>query len=181
VQANHVDIDALSIFSGHIELDKPIDATANIVMTEPDLNRALNSEYVRKKARNLKFNLDGQPVILEMQQMQLNLPGDNKAIFNGKTLLHEKGETQSVGFTSTFRPRTQKQPVIVENFQCDRGQGIPFVTSVALMQKIKEWLELPYFNLEGIALRVQEMIVQTGQISLKIQIRMKQLPKNLAA
>jgi hypothetical protein len=49
------------------------------------------------------------------------------------------------------------------------------------MQKIKEWLELPYFNLEGIALRVQEMIVQTGQISLKIQIRMKQLPKNLAA
>lgn len=179
VNASNIDIDPLSLFSGQIELDKPLDATAKVVITEPDINRALASEYVLKKARNIKLNVDGQTVILEMQQMKLNLPGDNKMLFTGKTLLHEKGETQSVGFTATFRPRTQKQPVIVESFQCDRGQGISFVIAVALMQKIKQWIELPYFDLEGIAIRVQEMIVRAGQIDLQSQIRMKHLPQNL--
>lgn len=179
VSANNVDLDTFSIFSGHIELDKPLDATAKIVITESDLNRAFNSEYVLKKARNIKLNVDEKTVILEMQQMNLQLLADNKMLFTGKILLHEKGETQQIGFNATFRPRTQKQPVIVENFQCDRGQGIPFAISVALMQKIKQWIELPYFDLEGIALRVREMTVRSGQLDLQLQIRMKQLPERL--
>jgi LmeA-like phospholipid-binding len=179
VNANNIDIDTFSAFFGQIELDKPIDATAKIVITEPDLNRALNSEYVLKKARNFKLNVDGKTVILEMQQMKLQFPEDNKMLFTGKIILHEKGETQPIGFTAAFRPRTQKQPVIVESFQCDREQGIPFAISVALMQKIKQWIELPYLDLEGIALRVQEMTVRSGQLTLQLQMRMKHLPDNL--
>ena len=179
VQTDKVDVNPLSAIFGKIELDRPLDAIAKISITEPDINRALDSEYVLKKARNIKLDVDGKTVIVEMQQMKLNLPGDNKMLFNGKTLLHEKGETQSVGFTAAFRPRTQKQPVIVENFQCDREQGIPFAIAVALMQKIKQWIELPYFDLEGIAIRVQEMSVQSGQIDLQLQIKMKSLPETL--
>jgi hypothetical protein len=179
VSVNHVDIDPLKIFLGQLELDKPVDATAKVVITEPDLNRALNSEYVLKKTRNLKLDVDGEIAILEMQQMNFQLPGDNKMIFTGKTLLHNKGETQPIDFTATFRPRTQQQPIIVENFQCDRGQGIPFAISVVLMQKIKQWIELPYFDLEGIAMKVEEMVVQTGQLALRSQIRMKHLPRDL--
>ncbi|MDV2990734.1 MAG: hypothetical protein N4J56_000388 [Chroococcidiopsis sp. SAG 2025] len=179
VQTDKVDVNPLSALFGKVELDKPLDAIAKIVITEPDLNRALKSEYVLKKARNFKINVDGQTVILEMQQMQLQLPGDNKMVFDGKVLLHEKGETQPLGFTATFRPRTQKQPVIVENFQCDRNEGISFAIALSLMEKVKQWMELPYFDLEGIALRVEEMTAQAGQLALQIQMRMKQIPQNL--
>lgn len=179
VQTDKVDINPIGAIFGKVELDRPLDAVAKIVITEPDLNRALNSEYVIKKARNFKLNVDGQTVILEMQQMNLQLPGDNKMVFNGKILLHEKGETQPLGFTATFRPRTQKQPVIVENFQCDRGEGISFAIALTLMQKVKEWMELSYLNLEGILLRVEEMIVPAGQLNLELQIRMQQIPQNL--
>ena len=179
VQTDEVDVNPLSAIFGKIELDRPLDAIAKIVITEPDLNRALNSEYVLKKARNFKLNVDGQTIVLEMQQMQLQLPGDNKMVFNGRVLLHEEGEMQSLSFTATFRPRTQKQPVIVENFQCDRDEGISFAIALSLMQKVKDWMELPYFDLEGIAIRVKEMTAQTGQLALQLQIRMKQIPQNL--
>ena len=179
VQTDKVEVNPLSAIFGKVELDRPLDAIAKIVITEPDLNRALKSEYVLKKARNFKLNVDGQTIVLEMQQMHLQLPGDNKMVFSGKVVLHEKGETQPLGFTATFRPRTQKQPVIVENFQCDRGEGISFEIALLLMQKVKEWMELSYFDLEGIALRVEEMTARAGQLALQLQIRMKQIPQNL--
>ena len=47
------------------------------------------------------------------------------------------------------------------------------------MATVKQWMELPYFDLEGIALRVEEMTVQAGQLALKIQMRMKQIPQKL--
>lgn len=179
VQTDKVDINPLSAIFGKVELGKPLDAIAKLVITEPDLNRALNSDYVLKKSRNFKLNVDGKIVVLEMQQMHLQLPGDNKMVFDGKVLLHKKGETQPLSFTATFRPRTQKQPVIVENFQCDRGEGISFAIALSLMQEVKKWMELPYFDIEGIALRVKGMTAQTGQLALQVQIRMKQIPQNL--
>ena len=47
------------------------------------------------------------------------------------------------------------------------------------MQKVKEWMESPYFDLEGIALRVEEMTAPTGRLALQLQIRMQQIPQNL--
>jgi len=179
VQTDKVDVNPFSAIFGKVELDRPLNAVAKIVITEPDLNRALKSDYVLKKARNFTLNIDGQTIILEMQQMNFQLPGDNKMVFNGKVLLHEKGEIQPLSFTATFRPRTHKQPVILENFQCDRGEGISFAISLSLMQQVKEWMELPYFDLEGIAIRVIEMTAPTGQLALQLQIRMKQIPQNL--
>jgi hypothetical protein len=176
VQTDSVDINPLSILFGEVELNKPIDANIKIVVTQADLNRALNSDYILSQAKNLKLNVDGQTVTLDMQQMELRLPDGEEMLFSGNSLIHESGNTQPMSFTAKCRPRTSKHPVLLEEFQCNEGHSISLDVTVALMHKIKELTNLPYFNLQGMRLCIQEMEVQTGRIILQIQAHIVQIP-----
>ncbi len=176
LHADGVAINPLSALFGQIELNHPIDATARLVLKEQDINRALNSEYVRSRMQNLELNVDGQPVSLEMQQMELLLPGSGKMVFNGKTLLHEMGTKRRVNFTAVFRPRTLSQPVMMEGFNCTEGEGLSLEVTTALMQKLKELVNLPYLDLDGMALRIKDMEVQEGSLTLHTEAHVRQLP-----
>lgn len=164
-----LDVNPLSALFGHVELDRPVNAKGRIVLTEPDINRALNSAYVLDRAQNYALNVDGKTVTVSMQQMELRLPDGDKMVFVGKSLIREMGNTRQLGFTGTFRPRNQNQPVLVESFVCHDGQSTSIDFAVALMEKIKEITHLPFFEIGQMKLRIEEMEVQTGKITLQIQ------------
>jgi len=111
-----------------------------------------------------------------MQQMELLLPGSGKMVFNGKTLLHEMGTKRRVNFTAVFRPRTLSQPVMMEGFNCTEGEGLSLEVTTALMQKLKELVNLPYLDLDGMALRIKDMEVQEGSLTLHTEAHVRQLP-----
>lgn len=178
LRTDSVDINPLKAIFGEIELERPTDATARIVLTEPDINRAFNSDYVRRQTKNIELNVDGQIVTLEMQQMELFLPGDGKMVFNGKVMLHEAGKTRQDAFTAVARPRTKDQPVLLESFTCTQGEGFPLEVIVAFMEKLKELVNLPFFAIEGMALRVKEMQVQKGSLTLLAEAHVRQLPSS---
>lgn len=176
LHTNSVGINPLSALFGQIELNHPVNATARIVLTEQDINRALNSDYVRSNMQSIQLNVDGQKVSLEMQHMELFLPGGGKMVFNGNTLLHEPGKTRPLSFTAVFRPRTPTQPVMMEGFQCTQGDGLSLEETVALMQKLKELVNSPYFELEKMALRVKDMEVHEGSLTLQADAHVREIP-----
>ncbi len=178
LHTDSLDINPLSALFGHIELNHPVDATTRLVLTEQDINRALNSNYVQSKMQHLELKVDGQPVSLEMQHMELLLPSVGKMIFNGDTLIHAVGKTRPISFTAIFRPRTLSQPVMIEGCQCIKGEGLSLEETVALMQKLKELVNLPYFELEGMALRVKDMEVQTGRLTLHTEVHVNKIPSS---
>lgn len=177
VHTDRVAIDVLSAILGQIELNQPVDATARLVLTEQDINRALNSDYIGSKFKGLEVNVDGEIVILEPQQMKIHLPGDGKVRFKATMLLHERGNTRQLGFNAAFRPRTDSQPVMLEEFNCSEGEGISLELTVALMNKVRELMNLPYFEVEGIVLRVKQLDVHEGSLTLHTQAYVRQMPE----
>jgi hypothetical protein len=177
VRTDSVAIDVLSAILGQIELNQPVDATARLVLTEQDINRALNSGYIRSNFQGLEVNVDGEIVTLEPQQMKIHLPGGGKVRFKATMLLHERGNTRQLGFNAAFQPRTDSQPVMLEEFNCSEGEGISLELTIALMNKVRELLNLPYFELEGIALRVKQLDVHEGSLTLHTQAYVRQIPE----
>jgi hypothetical protein len=177
VRTDGVAIDLLSAILGQIELNQPVDATARLVLTEQDINRALNSDYISSKFQGLEVNVDDEIVTLEPQQMKIHLPGGGKVRFKGTMLLHEKGNTRQFGFNAAFVPRTDTQPVMLEEFNCSEGEGISLELTVALMSKLRELLNLPYFEVEGIALRVKQLEVHEGSLTVHTQAYVRQIPE----
>lgn len=175
LQADNIDINPWSAIFGQIKLDQPLDATARIVLIEEDINRTLNSEYILSKMQT-ELDADGEKVGVAMQQMQLQLPGDNKMIFSGKAVLQEAGKNRQVGFNATARPRTATQPVMLEGFNCTEGEGISLEFTVSLMQKMKELVNAAYLELETMALRVERMEVHQGSLTLQAQAHVRQIP-----
>ena len=56
-----IGVDILSAIFGQIELDKPLDAFARLVLTQQDINRALNGDFIRSKFQSLELNLGCVP------------------------------------------------------------------------------------------------------------------------
>lgn len=176
LHTDSVDINLLKALSGQIELNQPIDVSVSLTLNEEDINRALNSSYIRSKLQNLDLKVDGQIASLKMQQMKLLLPGGGKMVFSAKALLQEMGNTRQIGFTAAFRPRTQTQPVMLELFNCTEGEGFSLELVVALMQTLKQLVNLPHLELEGVAVRVKEMEVQQSHLKLQVEAHIRQLP-----
>lgn len=178
LHTDKIDINPLSALFGQIELNKPVDATARLVLTAEDINRAFNSEFMRSKLQNIELNVEGKKAVIEPQHIELYIPADGKIVFNIKTLLHnEIGKTKEIGFVATILVKTDTQPLLIEGFNCTpAGQGISLELAIAFLQKLQELINLPYLELEGMALCVQDVDVQKGSLTLHSEARVKQIP-----
>lgn len=176
LQTDKVDINLFSALFGEIELNQPVKSIARVVLKEADINRALTSNYIRSKIPTFDLNVDGEIVSLKPQQIQIFLPGDGKIKCNGTVLIQEKGNTRSLSFTAMIRPRTQTQPVIFESFNCIQGDGISLEIMAALINKVKELMNLPYIQFDSMALQIKNMEVQKESIKTWVETYIKQIP-----
>jgi len=180
LQTDSITVNPLSAIFGQIELDSPVNAIARIVMTESDINQALNSDFVQNYVKNYNLNVEGEIVSFEMQNMQLSLSGDNKIQFQGMTQIKEKNNSRLLGFTARFHPRTHSKPIILESFDCHQGEGVSLELVFALMQKVKELVNLPYFIWEGTKFKIITMEIKQQNLILLIETRMRQIPPTLS-
>ncbi len=177
LHTDRIAINLISAIFGQIELDKPLDTTARVVLTEEDINCALNSEYIRSNFQRLELDVEGELLSIEPQQLKLHLPGGGKMGFSGTILLHEMGKSRRIGFTALMCPPIMKQPLLLEAFQCTQGEGISLELAIAFLNKARELMALPYFQIAGIALRVKKMDVQKGSVTLYTEAYVEQLPE----
>jgi len=177
VQTDRLSFNPLSILLGHLELDQPLDATAQIALTEADLNRAMQAEAVIQRLPSLKLNVEGEPVTVELgQPIAVTLPADGKIGLEGTALLHERETVRQVGFAVVILPRTDEQPVRLESFVCEPGKALSLEFTIALMQTFKELLEQPYIEIEGMAIKIKRMAIQAGKLLVETEAHIPQMP-----
>jgi hypothetical protein len=177
IYADRLSINPLSAIFGQIELNQPIDTIFRVVLTEEDINRALNSDYVKAKLSPLELYVDGQIVPVELQlPLSLHLPGGGKMQFSANMVVHEPDNTQQLAFTASFFTRTHDRPALLNEFRCTSGMGTSVALTAAFMAKLKEVVNLPYFQVEGITLRIKELSVQEGSLTLIAEAHVYQIP-----
>lgn len=173
-----VAIDLISAIFGEVELDQPTDATIRLVLKESDLNRAIKSEFVRKKMSSfpIELSVGDEFVTLQLLQSEIQLRGGGKMMFSGNILVQEKDKAQEIGFTAAVKPRTDDHPVLLEGFYCNQGQGIAFELAYAFFRKANELMNLRYFELEGTAFRIKKMLVQESSLTLEVEAHVRHIP-----
>ncbi|MCC5621768.1 DUF2993 domain-containing protein [Nostoc sp. CHAB 5715] len=178
LQTESISINPLSALFGQIELNEPVNAIARIILTEADMNRALASDFVSSQMQNFDLDVDGKIVSFEAQKIEIFLPGDGKIECRGRVLLKEKGNTRILGYTAIARPRTHSQPAMLEAFNCTEGGGISIEVVTALMHKVKELMNIPYFKWEDMVFHIKDIKVETGSLVLLVETQMKQIPSS---
>lgn len=178
VKTSRVAINPLSVAFGKIELNRPTDAEAHVVLTEQDLERAFNSEYIHNKLQNLTVHVNGKPVMINVHQVKLRLPGDGKIALQAAINQQKTGETQQICFTTVPHLNSDGQRITLEDVQYADSQELSPELTNALLDRAGELLDLRNFELEGMSLRLKGLNVQKGKLTLQATAQVEQFPNS---
>lgn len=171
-----VAINPLSAAFGKVELTKPTQGSAHVVLIEPDINRAFNSEFVRSKLQSTQVQVNGQPMTIEPQKVDFRLPGEGKVALNATVLLRETGETKQVAFTAVPRVSANGLSVSLEDVHYGEGEEISPELTKALVDQTSEILNLSNFELEGMTLKINTLKAEAGKLTLETEAYVEKIP-----
>lgn len=176
MQTGNVAINPLSVAFGKIELTKPTQASARVVLTETDINRAFNSEYVRSQLQEQKIQINGQTTSIEPQDIDFRLLENQKVGLNANIKLQETGETQQIAFSAVPKVNSNGKTVGLENVEYGEGEEISPELTKALVDQTSEILNLSNFDLEGMSLQVKQLEIAPGKLTLQAEAYVEQIP-----
>ena len=179
MQISSIAVNPWKALMGNIELTQPAEGTARVVLTEADINRAFNSESLSDQMRNLSIFIDGKPLTIETLSVDCHLLAEGKegkVALDAKILLRQTGETRVVSFTTTPRVSASGWGVSLEDIQYPEGKELSPELTKVLMQKASEILNLRNFEMEGISLRIHQLDVDTGKLTLQAEANVTQFP-----
>jgi hypothetical protein len=175
ISIDKVSIDPLSAVFGNIELTHPTDAEAYMVLTETDLNRAFSCEYVQSKLRNLKMDMNGQQVTIDLQQATIELPGENKFVINADFLIREQDDLKKLSVTAIPQIHENGNRISLEILAIE-GQGLILDLVSAIVDRLTALLDLRNFDLPGISFQLYRLEAQKDRLVIHSQAQVAQIP-----
>jgi LmeA-like phospholipid-binding len=178
VEVSDVAINPLKAAFGEIELTHPTEASAQVVLTEQDIERAFNSDYLKEKLQNLSVMVDGQPTTVNTNHIEFRIPGEGKIVLTADIQLVETGEAKQVSFTAVPRVDASGQRILLEDVQYGEQQETSPELTAALLADANELLDLRNFNLKTMSLQVQKLDVQPGRLTIHGSAQVQQFPNS---
>ncbi len=174
LQTGSVSINPMSAAFGKIELDRPTEAEAHVVLTEEDINRAFNSDFLHKKMQKLDVYVNGELAKVDSGTIEFGLPGEGKISLSAVVTVQSTQERKRVSFAAIPRVSPDGQQLILEDIQSLEGQDLSSELTEALVQQVRELLDLRNFNLEGFSLKLKRLDVQPGKLTLESEALIEQ-------
>jgi LmeA-like phospholipid-binding len=175
VKTDKVAINPLSAVFGNIELTRPTDAEAKIVLTEADINRAFSSNYLQSKLHGLRMEVEGHPVTVDVQEATITLPGDNKFAIAADFLLREQDEVKKLSATAIPRIQENGYRISLELLSAE-GQGLSGELIAAIFEQLTALLDLRNFDIPGISLRLHQLDIPEGRLVIHATTQIEQIP-----
>jgi hypothetical protein len=176
IHIKDIAVNPLTAMFGKIELNGPAFGTARAVLTESDLNRAFNSEYISSKLNNLKVTVDGKLLTIDVQTMECQLLQTGKIAINAEVLVRETASTEKIYFTAKPQLEAGGWAISLQDVEYPENKEFSPEFTAALADKAGEVLNLRNFELEGMSLRVQQLNVEAGLLTLQAEAKVEQFP-----
>ena len=176
IEMKEIAVDPLKALTGNIELTQPTEGTAHLVLTESDLNRALNSLELRGKIDVLDTYLSTGQDKLTVPQKKCQLREDGTIEVEALVELQPSGKTKELAFTTTPKVSLGGRGVVLEDVQYKSGKEVSEDLTQAFLDKAEKMLDLHNFEKPGLALRIHSLTVEAGRIILLAIADITQFP-----
>jgi len=178
MEVGNIAINPLSAAFGRIELSHPTKAATQVVLTEEDINRAFNSEFMREKLQDIKVNLQNNAVTVDTKKVELRLPSNDKFSLSATFDVRETGETKQTAFTAVPKIASGGNRISLEQVEYEEGQDISPELTEALLAKTSDLLDLNNFELKGMSLCLKKLNVKQGKLFLDAEAYVREFPNS---
>lgn len=174
VTIGKVGINLLSAVFGQIELIHPTDAEALITLTEADINRAFRSDYIQSKLHGLKMMMNGQDVIVNVQQVTVNLPGNDKFVINIDFLVAAETDLKKLAATAVPKIQADGHRISLEILAIE-GQGLNLDLVSVIVEQLTTLLDMRNFNIPGLSLKLYQLEAPAGKLVIHSHAQVTQV------
>ncbi|NJO42209.1 MAG: DUF2993 domain-containing protein [Cyanobacteria bacterium CRU_2_1] len=175
LNTDSVAIDPLKAVFGQLELTQPTNAQAQIVLTEADLNRALRSDYLRNKTKNIKMQAQEASLTIDIQQAEVNLLKEGQLAFDIDIWLQKTNETKHLSAIVIPFLKDNGYRIEFEIISAE-GQGLSLEFATVLFENLAKLLDLRNFDIGGLTLQLKKFDVQEGKLLLQALTTIEKLP-----
>ncbi len=176
IHVKDIAVNPLTAMFGKIELNGTAFGTARAVLTESDINRAFTSEYISRKLNNLKVTVDGKLLTIDVQTMECQLLQTGKIAVNAEVLVRETASTENIYFTAKPQIEAGGWAISLQDVEYPDNKEFSPEFTAALADKAGEVLNLRNFELEGMSLRIQQLNVEAGVLTLQAEAKVEEFP-----
>lgn len=178
LEITKVNVKPITALLGKIKLTKPAEGIVRIVINEDSLNRAFNSKAFDKYLHQSKSFVDDKQQKIHVQQVQCFLLADGNIAFNSKLILAESQENKLVAFTAIPYIENNGEKIVFQNVDYLEGKEIAPELTAALSTQMSEFLSLRKFEQKGMLLRIQQLDVTVGKLTLQATAYIEQFPSS---
>lgn len=175
VSTNSVAIDPMSALGGKLELSEPAEASARVVLTGEDINRALKSDLLRQRMQGLAVEVQGETVHFDVHEAFVQLMDDGKMRVTASVQRQHTGELGQLSATAIPKVADGGYRIGLEVVSIEDENSSPGLT-MAVLKKIMELSDLRNFDLEGMSLKLRSLTVRENRLTLYSDTQIEQIP-----
>lgn len=176
LRTGSISVNPMQAAFGKIELQRPTDASAHVVLTQQDINRAFNSDYIRDKLQDLEIQVDGHPQTVRTERVDFSLPGASKVAIAADIRFVDSQKTEQAAFTAVPQKSSDGSQIILTDVQYAEGKELSPELTQALLDKATELLDLRNFELDGMSLRLKDFSLQQGKLTIEAIAHVVEFP-----
>jgi hypothetical protein len=177
IKTDKVSINPLSTVFGNVELIHPTDAEAQIVLNEVDINHAFESSYIQSKLKNLPMAIDGQSETVDIQNVTLSLPGENKLVINANFLIQGQSELKKISVSAIPQVSEAGNQISLEILSAE-CTGLSNKIMAVILSQLTALLDLRNFDIPGMSLQLRCLEAQEGKLVIHANTQIYQFPSS---
>ncbi len=178
LQINRIIVKPFSALLGKIILTQPCDGTIRIAINEDSLTRILNSKSFYEHLHQIQGSVEDKRIAIDVRQVRCCLLADGKIAFNCQVIEDKAGEAQTLAFTAIPRIVTDGQGIILQDVDYLDGKELLPELTAALVAQVSEVLSFRKFQQQGMSLRIQQINVAVGKLTLQADVWVERFPSS---
>ena len=176
IQIDDIAVSPWKALRGNIQLLEPTTGEARIVLTEGDINRAFNSSVLQPQMQHLELQVDGEPVTLTVQHVTCQLQNTGAIAIHDQVQLHEQNQLVPVAFTAIPKITDGGKAIALTEITYAEGKELSPELTAALVAQAGDILDLRNFEVDGIALQLQQLQIDAQRLILNAIAHVTQFP-----
>ncbi len=178
ISLNEIAVNPLKALMGNVQLTQPSYGKAYIVLSEKNIETALNLDSLNQELSQYEILLDNKPVITRFSRVDCRILDDGRIMVKAKLMMLDENKSTEKSICLIIKPTicSQGNGILLDEVQCTQGEELSQILTNSLIHSAKQIFNLDNFLIDGISLNVNHLNIKEGKLNLLAKAGITRLP-----
>lgn len=177
ITLNNIAVSPLKALMGNVQLTQPSQGKACVVLSEKDIETALNLDNLNQQLQKDDIRHYNQSVKVRFFRVDCRILGDGRVMIKGKLKVINTQIIESVCLVIKPRICNSGQGIFLDEVKCTQGKQFSSILINSILEESAKILNLDNFLMDGISLDVNHLTMEDGKLNLLAIAEITHLPK----